>query len=228
MGARHQHRLLAALLLLASAAAAADVPVAGRGLTIIARSATRHTFSFRSAIDPAVTAPFPDPTLGAVLVVHTSSAPGQCHAEVALPGAFWSAIGGDGPARGWRYHDPDGSALGVRTVTIGPRRGGGRITVEAKGGAFPCTLAAPQATPATVSLRIGATRYCAAFDSSAVRANTIGRFRAVRAPAPPACADDDVTIASLNVLHGIFCPPESAGCRRADRMALVRDFVVGP
>jgi endonuclease/exonuclease/phosphatase family metal-dependent hydrolase len=35
-----------------------------------------------------------------------------------------------------------------------------------------------------------------------------------------------VTVASLNVLHGIFCPGGTSGCRRADRLALVRDWVV--
>jgi endonuclease/exonuclease/phosphatase family metal-dependent hydrolase len=111
-------------------------------------------------------------------------------------------------------------------VTIGPRGGGGRITVDAKGAAFPCTLTAPQAPPATVVLRIAGTRYCAAFDAPSVRANTVGRFRAARAPAPAACPDDDVTIASLNVLHGLFCPEPTAGCRRVDRTNLLAAFVV--
>lgn len=35
----------------------------------------------------------------------------------------------------------------------------------------------------------------------------------------------DVTIASLNILHGIFCPPETADCRLADRQDLLFDWI---
>ncbi len=35
----------------------------------------------------------------------------------------------------------------------------------------------------------------------------------------------DVTVASLNVLHGLFCPPETADCRVEARMDLVFDWV---
>ena len=213
-------------LLAALPALATDVPVGGRSVSIVVRSATRHTFAFRSGSHPAVTAPFPDPTAGAALVVHASNAPGQCHADVALPAAFWSPIGHDGPNRGWRYRDVRGSALGVVKVTIAARRGGGgRISVKAKGSMFPCTVAAPQTLPLTIALRIGGTRYCAAFDAATVATNKARRFRAAGAEAPPACADGDVTLADLNVLHGLFCPAPSAGCRRADRAALLGQFV---
>jgi hypothetical protein len=157
-----------------------------------------------------------------------SNGVGQCHAEIVLPGSFWAPSGGDGTQKGWRYRDQSASAQGIRAVTISARKGGdktgGKITIKGRG-AFPCGLEAPQAGPLAVELRVAATRWCASF-GGVVRKNEVGHYRAVGAVAPAACLDHDVTIASLNVLHGIFCPPASTGCRRADRMALVRDFVV--
>jgi endonuclease/exonuclease/phosphatase family metal-dependent hydrolase len=57
----------------------------------------------------------------------------------------------------------------------------------------------------------------------------------VLAVLPAACGSDDdgrntadppdVTVASLNVLHGIFCPAETEDCRAADRMDLLFDWV---
>jgi endonuclease/exonuclease/phosphatase family metal-dependent hydrolase len=35
----------------------------------------------------------------------------------------------------------------------------------------------------------------------------------------------DVTVASLNVLHGLTCPPETADCRLADRQDLLFDWI---
>jgi endonuclease/exonuclease/phosphatase family metal-dependent hydrolase len=220
---------LAALLLLgalAGAARAADVPIGGKSVGLGARNATRRTFAFRSAIDPAIAAPFVDPTAGsgAALRVFVSSGPGQCHAEIVLPAGFWTAIGGDGAQKGWRYRDQSASAQGVRLVTIARRKSGGRITVKARG-AFPCGLEASQAGPLNVELRLTGLRYCATFGGT-VRTNEPGTYRAVGAVAPAACLPGGVTIADLNVLHGIFCPAETNGCRRADRIALLKDWVV--
>jgi endonuclease/exonuclease/phosphatase family metal-dependent hydrolase len=199
------------------------VPVQGKSVRIAARAAKR-TFTFRSATDPAIVLPVPDPTAGAALRVFASSASGQCSAEIALPASFWTAIGGDGAQKGWRYRDATASAQGVRAVTLQRRRTGGRIVVKARG-AFPCGLENAQATPLHVELRVAGARYCAAFGGT-VRTNQPLSFRAIDAPAPPACLENDVTIASLNVLHGIFCPGGSDGCRRADRIDLLRRFVV--
>jgi endonuclease/exonuclease/phosphatase family metal-dependent hydrolase len=205
-------------------AAAADVPITGKMVRVGAATATKRTLAFVSATQTAIAAPFPDPTAGATLRVFVSSGPGQCHADVALPGGFWTPIGGDGAQKGWRYRDQSASAQGIRAVTIASRKGAGKITIRGRG-AFPCALETAQAAPLAVELRVAATRWCASFGGS-VRTNTAGHYRAVDAAAPPACLDDDVTVASLNVLHGIFCPSGTSGCRRADRMALVRDFVV--
>jgi len=210
-----------------TAAALTDIPVGGRALTIAARSVAQRTLAFRTSIDPAIAAPFPDPTAGATLVVHTSSASGQCHAEIALPAAFWAPRGGDAPTRGWQYRDASGSAQGVTTVRIVPRRsGGGRILVKAKGAGFPCGVEAPQTLPASVTLQLATTRYCAAFAGANVQTNVAGRLRATDAPPPAACPDSDVTLANLNILHGLFCPAATVNCRLADRIALLRQWIV--
>ena len=38
-------------------------------------------------------------------------------------------------------------------------------------------------------------------------------------------ASPDVTAANLNLLHGIFCPPESEDCRLTDRVDLMMEFI---
>lgn len=216
--------VLAVLCGMAPGALALDVPVQGKSVGLSARNPAKRSLAFRSATDPAIAPPYPSPLGGASLRVFVSSAPGQCSAEIPLPAAHWMAIGGDGAQKGWRYRDQIASAQGVRTVTLQRRTTGGRITVKARGD-FPCTLDVPQAAPVHVELRVGGTRYCARF-GGVVRTNVPGKFRAIGAVAPEACLDQDVTIASLNVLHGIFCPSESQGCRRADRIELLRQFVV--
>ena len=221
-------RALAACLLIAAVAPArgGELPLPGRTLSITARVPPRTTFRFRSAVTAQIDAPVPDPRGGASLVVFASNAAGQCRAEIALDPGGWTPIGRDGPRRGWRFRDPQGAAQGVRSITIATnRRGGGRITAEARGAAFPCTLATPQTLPVIVTLRLPGTRYCAAFDASSVRANLPGRLRAAGAPPPPTCPDDDVTVADLNVLHGLFCPAGSGNCRLADRIALLGQWV---
>ena len=50
-----------------------------------------------------------------------------------------------------------------------------------------------------------------------------------------ACGDDadseargpDVTVADLNVLHGLFCPRETENCRLADRIDLLFQWIAG-
>jgi endonuclease/exonuclease/phosphatase family metal-dependent hydrolase len=220
---------VAAVLLLgglADSARAVDVPIAGKSVGLGARNASRRTFAFRSATDPGIAPPFVDPTIGsgAALRVFVSSGPGQCHAEIVLPAGFWTAIGGDGAQKGWRYRDQSASAQGVRSVTVARRKGGGRITIKARG-AFPCGLESSQTAPLNVELRMSGLRYCAAFGGT-VRKNEPAMYRAIGAVAPAACLASGVTIADLNVLHGIFCPTETTGCRRDDRIALLKDFVV--
>ena len=38
-------------------------------------------------------------------------------------------------------------------------------------------------------------------------------------------AEPDVTLANLNLVHGIFCPPESDNCRLPDRVDLMMEFI---
>ena len=204
---------LAAAILCATAglAAAADVPIAGKSVRVGAATAAKRTFAFVSATQTTIATPLPDPTTGATLRVFVSSGPGQCHAEIVLPGGFWSPIAGNGAQKGWRYRDQSASAQGIRAVTIANRKGGGKITIKGRG-AFPCGLETTQSGPLAVELRVAATRWCASFGGN-VRTNSVGHYRALDAAAPAACLDHDVTVASLNVLHGIFCPGGTNGCR---------------
>src|SRR5688572_5107902 len=110
-----------AMLVAVDLAAATDVPIPGKTAGVSARNPARRTFSFRSAVTPAIAAPFPDPTAGASLRVFVSSAPGQCNAEIELPAAFWTPISGNGALKGWRYRDKTGSAQGIRAVTVTAR-----------------------------------------------------------------------------------------------------------
>src|SRR5688572_26149621 len=125
---------LASVVLCATAtlAAAADVPIAGKSVRLGAATAAKRTFTFVSATQAAVATPFPDPTAGASLRVFVSSGPEQCHAEIALPGGFWKPIGGNGAQKGWRYRDQSASAQGIRAVTIGARKSGGKITIKGR------------------------------------------------------------------------------------------------
>jgi len=73
-------------------------------------------------------------------------------------------------------------------------------------------------------LRVGDTRYCAAFGAPA-RRNTRRWLEVRDAPAPAGCPDTDLTVADLNILHGLFCF-ESANCRLADRIELLFQWIV--
>lgn len=216
--------LLAALL--PAAALAADHPVGGKVLRLDARGGApaARTLVFRSTPDPALAPPFGDPTTGASLFLFSSNRSGGCRLDVALPASGWSALGGD-PGKGWRYLDRTASAGGVRKVVVrrGPR--GGTIAIKAQGGALPCDASAPQQTPFEVALRLGDERYCAGFGGTVVR-NRAGGFTAKASPAPLACAGGDVRVATLNVLHGLFCPTETDYCRLADRIALLGQWIV--
>jgi endonuclease/exonuclease/phosphatase family metal-dependent hydrolase len=46
------------------------------------------------------------------------------------------------------------------------------------------------------------------------------------APTPTAVPEEDFTLATLNILHGLTCPAESANCRMLDRVALFFQWIV--
>jgi endonuclease/exonuclease/phosphatase family metal-dependent hydrolase len=236
--ARHdsaRRRSLAAVLALvmvaglpgAAAAVVNDMPVGGGVLKLRAsqNNPSGRRMVFRSAVDPAIGTPFADPASGAALLVHASNAAGQCRVEVALPVGNWSAIRGDGPNNGWRYLDPGASAGGIFKIVLKRRRGGGVIVVKAKGGGFPCGLeAGAQQQPISVVLRVGDERYCASFGGT-VLDNGTGAFKAKNAAPPATCPDADLTVANLNVLHGLFCPAPTANCRLQDRLDLLGQWI---
>ena len=206
-------------------AGAADAPVGGKSLRLRAsqKNPAQRSLSFRSAVDPAIGAPFPDPTQGASLVVFASNAAGECRAEIALEPTKWTANKGDGATHGYKYKDDPLGSGGIRRIQLQRRKNGGRIVVTARGGEWPCGLeAAAQSVPVSVVLRVDDTRYCAEF-GGLVKRNQAGSFRAKDAPAPAACADDDLTVANLNLLHGLFCTPST--CRAADRVSLLYDWI---
>jgi len=212
-------------LAIPSHAAAANVPVGGKSLRLRAsqKNPAQRSLSFRSAVDPAIGAPFPDPTQGASLVVFVSNAAGECRAEIPLEPTKWTAKKGDGATHGYKYKDDPLGSGGIRRIQLQQRKNGGRIVVTARGGEWPCGLeAAAQSAPVSIVLRVDDTRYCAEF-GGLVKRNQVGSFRAKDAPAPAACVDDDLTVANLNLLHGLFCVP--GGCRAEDRVSLLYDWI---
>ncbi len=208
--------------LLATMAAATDVPVRGVSLTMRAPASDllRRGATVRLA-GAAIRGPFEDPRSGgASLVVHGGASDGQCYLRADLPAARWAPIGGKGARRGWRYRDPTGAAAGVRRVLVRA----GRVSLVARGPSWPCPLGQPERVPVSVVLGIGGQRWCAAFGGK-VAANAAGRFRARGAPAPAACPDGDLTMANLNVLHGLACPAATGNCRFVDRAGLLARWV---
>lgn len=223
MSLRGASAIVVAVSMVASAtlAGAVDQPVSGRRLCLRASAidAERRHLRFISN-DPAIQAPFADPASGSTLIVRSSAAPGQCFAEIPLDPSRWAPLRGDGITHGYVYTAPAPGTQGVRSIRLRQ----GKISISARGAAFPCALtAATQSVPVTVELRIGTDRYCSAFGGSVER-NRPGRFRALGAAAPATCPDTDVTVANLNILHGLPCP-DPAHCRLPDRLALLFQFI---
>jgi len=201
-------------------AAATDVPVAGRNIVLKAAGKAKTRKLVVVLEDGAIAAPFPDPTLGARLIVSGGAATGQCYAEIDLDPAGWQPRGGSGAVTGWKYRPSGTPPGGVRKIVVRP----GRITIRARGGDWPCDLGADlERTPVAVRLVVDDVRYCAAF-GGAIKRNQAGRFLAKNAAAPSVCAEkDDVTAVNLNLLHGIFCGHQ--GCRQSDRIDLLFDWL---
>ena len=205
----------------ATVAGAADVPVAGQRITL--RDRAERPAARRASIvlsDAAIGSPLSDPRGAATtLVVSGGAAGGQCFARIALDPLLWKRI--PGKLDRYVYTDRKGSRGGVRRVTFQS----GRIAIRASGDAWPCAvLAEAQRLALTTSLQVDSTRYCASFGGD-VRRNTAGIFIARGEAAPPGCPKSDVTVANLNVLHGLFCPGPSANCRRTDRLDLLFQWI---
>lgn len=210
---------------IATAAAGAglptDVPVRGARLTLRAGTVdpSRRVGRFTLAGD-AIGAPFPDPRQGARLILSAGIRPGQCRVDVELDPEKWKPLAAAGQEMGYRYLDRKGTVAGIRHLSL--RRG--RISMRAAAG-WPCSLSAASARlPVTVDLYAGDRRYCAELGGE-VTHNERRRFAARRAPPPRSCRKRDVTIANLNVLHGLNCPAATRACRINDRAALLFSWV---
>ena len=100
----------------------------------------------------------------------------------------------------------------------------GEISLRAAGADWPCDLSDAQRTPVAVELRVSGARYCAAF-GGVVDRNEGGRFHARDGAGPGACPKTDLTVADLNILHGLFCPLRSAFCRLSERVDLLFQWI---
>lgn len=211
------------LLLAASGALAADIPLAGKRLQMRSRSGATGRRLRIELRDVGLAAPFPDlGASGARLVIHGGSAAGHCFTEATFDAPGWTPIGDDGPGRGWKWTGPQAGSAGVYRLVVRP----GRLLALARGSAWPCGLEAAQRTPVTITLATAGTRWCGAFGG--VTTNRPGRFVAHDAPAPAACPSDRLTVATLNILHGLFCsePTPDQKCRFSDRLALLGQWIV--
>ncbi len=200
-------------------ARAGEIPLAGRTVTLRAGAATPLLGNLTaSAVDAALAAPLPDPTPRSSLIVSVARPGGSCRVELLLDPALWRPAGAKPADRGWRYRDRSGAPGSVRSVLLRP----GRLVVRTGPLPFSCTPAAPDATAVSVELRAGGTRLCALFDAE-LRLRG-GRLLRGRSSGRAACPDADITLANLNVLHGLFCP-DGDNCRRPDRMELLARHV---
>jgi endonuclease/exonuclease/phosphatase family metal-dependent hydrolase len=203
--------------------AAIDVPVHGRALSLRVSSTdtTRRLARFILA-DDAIAAPFPDPRNGARVILSGGILTGQCRVDVALDPSKWAPLSADGSRDGYRYLDPAGSVAGIRRLVLAP----GKITMSTALRDWPCELsAASERLPVSIELRVDGDRYCSAF-GGAVKRNERRRFHAAGAPAPAACSKTDVTVANLNVLHGLNCDfVATRHCRVNDRSILLFQWV---
>jgi len=197
-----------------SARAANEVPVAGLSLLLDESPTTQRLLW--SARDAAVRPDEIDPRAGSALLLGSSSAPGQCRIERPLDPRRWHRLGVGSLTLGWLHFDWDRGG-GILALLLP-----GTILVFARGDPVGCEPGDPQRLPVEVELRAGGRRYCASFGGRVV-VNEPGRLRLRRAPAPPGCPDADLTVADLNVLHGIGCGPDQ--CRLVDRMELLAEWL---
>jgi endonuclease/exonuclease/phosphatase family metal-dependent hydrolase len=212
-----------ATLLSAAVVYAVDIPVHGRSLSLrVATSDNMRRLARFVLTDEAIQAPLPDPRFGARLLLSGGIRSGQCRVDVELDPTKWSPLSADGARDGYRYLDSAGTVAGIRRIVLAP----GKISMLAGLSDWPCALsAATERVPVSIELRAGSDRYCAAF-GGAIKRNERRRFFAAGAAAPTACGKTDVTVANLNVLHGLNCNlVETRHCRVNDRSILLFQWV---
>ena len=188
---RHWTKLvLLAWSLGVSSAAAVDVSVSGKALVVRGEPAARvRRAIFKSGKDQSVVLSADPTTVGAsVRIESLDCSTGSCvlrggSGEIVLGSQGWRALGNPPGARGYRYHDKNGTTGGIRTVVLKP----GRLVVKAVGSGWPWVPSGP-VERAVVEVSVGSDRYCAEFGGTEV-INQDGSLRFLNAPAPTACRE---------------------------------------
>jgi hypothetical protein len=124
------------------------------------------------------TAPIDPVSQGATLRIIGAAGEGDS-GLVSLEASHWHVKG-----RTFRYSDRKGAAAGVRSIVLRITRSGGIVRVAGRG-AWPYALETPQ-TQITVTLSIGAARWCARFAGTDVE-NGRRRVRGHTKSAPESC-----------------------------------------
>jgi len=179
---------VALLVLLACAlpglALATETPVAGRVAALLASQETEAAkFLWIDLKDPAISAPLPDPRLGATIRIHGGPESGQCSARINLDPSGWEERRRNGARWGYRYRARRTGSEGIRSVTLRP----GHIAIWGRGSELPCGLSADaQREPLSIEFQTADQRYCAEFGGT-VWKNELGHFVARNSAAPAAC-----------------------------------------
>jgi hypothetical protein len=177
---RRQALLATLLLLIPMTALAADSPRLEHPLspsTVALRDGSTRRILFQARWR-GETGPMDPVGQGATLRIVGGADEGDS-GLVTLPAGRWHAKG-----RVFRYADAAGTAAGVRSVVLRVGRKGGILRIAGRG-AWPYAIDRPQ-TEITVTLSIGAARWCAHFQGNEVR-NTARHVRAHSTTAPASC-----------------------------------------
>ncbi len=196
---------LLALLFVASSALADGLPLehplAPSTVALRAGATRRVLFQarWRGGTGPA------DPTAGGA-TLRIIGGPGEGDSGlVSLAAEHWKMSG-----HRMRYTDSSGAAAGVRSVVLRMNKKGGIIRIAGRG-AWPYTIDRPQ-TEVTVTLTIGASRWCAHFEGQGL-SNGRGRVVGHSKTAPQSCpCEAPATSTFAAIQTAIF---ERHGCTQA-------------
>lgn len=177
--------LLGVLLVLplAGIGRAADIGVAGSGLTIVdpAGAPARRKAVFKAS-DPGVQTGTADPrTSGATLELVNPTTGLEQSDVFPMPAIGWKAIGS--PPVGFKYHDAKLLLGPVKTALV---KNGKLVKLVAKGAGVSFALGGVPQTQVGVVTTIGSTRFCALFGGT-VKKDDGFKFQASGATAPASC-----------------------------------------